>query len=105
MKQLKDHELPPIEAEAQQRRSEQPREAMPQASSPQTKPAPAPAPAIEKHFKTEWTKDEYITCENVGSPVLRKSFRYKNEKACQGSWENKPVKQIKPRASSSNSKT
>ena len=84
------NEIPPIEEEAQQPLPEQP--------PPQTKPAPAPAPVLKNNSKTEHLKDTYITCETCGKTMLRKSYRYKHERTCQGPLETKPIKSIKPKA-------
>ena len=82
------NELPPIEEEAQQPLPEQP--------PPQTNPAQAPV--LKNNSKTEQLKDTYITCEKCGKTMLRKSYRYKHERICQGPLETKPIKSIKPKA-------
>ena len=82
------NELAPIEEEAQQPLPEQP--------PPQTNPAQAPV--LKNNSKTEQLKDTYITCEKCGKTMLRKSYRYKHERICQGPLETKPIKSIKPKA-------
>ena len=82
----KVNELPPIEEETQPPLHEQP--------PPQTKPAPP----LKNNSKTEQLKDTYITCEKCGKTMLRKSYRYKHERICQGPLETKPIKSIKPKA-------
>ena len=49
--------------------------------------------------KPEKSQDKLITCPKCNKSMKLKSYRYKHEKACQGTLEQKPVKPFsKPRA-------
>lgn len=49
--------------------------------------------------KPEKAQDKVITCPKCNKSMKLKSYRYKHEKACQGTLEQKPVKPFsKPRA-------